>query len=417
MNHYDVIVIGGGPAGMMATIQSGMNGLNTLLLEKNSELGKKLRLTGGGRCNVTNNCTREELLENIPRNNRFLYSSFHQFDNFDIMTFFNSINVPLKEEDHGRMFPSSNSAETIVNSLKDQIESLPTVTHRLSSTVVSILTNDTHITGVKLSNTEEILCDKVVIATGGKSYPQTGSTGDGYEFAKRVGHTIQPLFATEAPLLSEDGFVRDKTLQGLTLENAKVSVLKNNGKPLKSFQQSLLFTHFGLSGPAALRCSQFVNQLLQKQETVILSIDALPDVSPGELEKAILERKKNSPDKSIANALSTLVPKRYLIFLLENSNIDGKLPIKQLQTQTIHKIVAQLKGFQVRITGTWSLPKAFVTGGGITVKEINPKTMESKCIEGLYFAGEVMDVNAHTGGFNVTIALSTGFVAGSISTE
>lgn len=388
MKHFETIVLGGGPAGMMATIASAYYGQQTLLIEKNRRLGKKLAGTGGGRCNVTNNGTLEDLITNIPGNGRFLYSVFSQFDNHDIIRFFEEEGVELKVEDHGRVFPKSDKSRTIIEALEKKIKTLG----------ASILTQ-TEIVSVKKkdqlfhlrSADQEWTCQRLIVTTGGKAYPSTGSTGFGHDIARHFQHHITELEAAESPVLTD---FPHKELQGISLDE----VILKLGK--REIRHDLLFTHFGLSGPAALRMSSFI----KGGETI--EIDLLPDHSKEEL-FSLLEQNR---DKQAKNFFKTLLPERVALFLLGNL---AELPIKQIPSKEWEQVLLKVKGLQIPVTGKMSLAKSFVTKGGVDLKEINPKTLESKLIPGLHFAGEVMDINAHTGGFNITSALATGWVAGS----
>ena len=372
MTHYQTIVIGGGPAGMMATIASASYGQSTLLIEKNKKLGKKLAGTGGGRCNVTNNGTLDDLMAGIPGNGRFLFSVFSQFDNQDIIQFFTDNGVQLKVEDHGRVFPISDQSRTIIQALENQILELG-ASMATNCEVVSV-TKPEDVFIVK-SAEKTWTADKLVVTTGGKSYPSTGSTGYGYEIARHFKHTIIDLEAAESPLLTD---FPHKALQGISLTDVTLSYGKH------MITHDLLFTHFGLSGPAALRMSSFV------KGGEILSLDLLPTTSSQELKDFLEEHR----EKSIKNTLKALLPERLADFLAQG--FPEK--VKQLAPAPV--------------TGKMSLAKSFVTKGGVSLKEINPKTLESKLVSGLHFAGEVLDINAHTGGFNITSALCTGWVAG-----
>ena len=387
MTHYQTIVIGGGPAGMMATIASASYGQSTLLIEKNKKLGKKLAGTGGGRCNVTNNGTLEDLMAGVPGNGRFLYSVFSQFDNHDIIQFFTDNGVQLKVEDHGRVFPTSDQSRTIIQALENKILELG-ASMATNCEVISV-TKPENVFIVK-SAEKTWTADKLVVTTGGKSYPSTGSTGYGYEIARHFKHTITDLEAAESPLLTD---FPHKSLQGISLTDMTLSY----GKHI--ITHDLLFTHFGLSGPAALRMSSFV------KGGEILSLDLLPTTSSQELIDFLEEHR----EKSIKNTLKSLLPERLADFLAQG--IPEK--VKQLAPAQKDELIRKIKEMPIPVTGKMSLAKSFVTKGGVSLKEINPKTLESKLVSGLHFAGEVLDINAHTGGFNITSALCTGWVAGS----
>lgn len=405
---FDVIVIGGGPAGMMTAITAAMNGAQVALFEKNKRLGKKLLMTGGGRCNVTNNRPVEDLITHIPGNGRFLYSTFSQFDNQDVMNFFSERGVALKEEDHGRIFPVSDKSATIVNTLKDELENLQVELH-FKEPIEKIIADDSVIRGVRTAE-GDYSAKSVVVTTGGITYPSTGSQGDGYRFAKSVGHHVTPLYPTESPIFLTDSFITNKTLQGLSLQDVKLSVVDDRNKTVASHEMDLLFTHFVISGPAALRCSSFVNQLLREQETVTLKLDCFPEKSANQLLEEISECSSGST-KQLKNALTSFLPERLLLFFLEQVDISEQT-YNQTSKEQLESFVSYCKNWSLTANKTFGLEKSFVTGGGVELKEINPKELSSKKIPGLYFAGEVLDVNGYTGGYNITTAFCTGYVAG-----
>jgi len=408
---YDVIVIGGGPSGLMAAIAAAEQNASVLLIDKGDKLGRKLAISGGGRCNVTNRLPIEEIIRHIPGNGRFLYSAFSVFNNEDIVQFFERLGVALKEEDHGRMFPVTDDAQSVVRALIHELERLG-VHIRLNSPVADVEYKDGKTIGITLKTGEFIAATSVVIAVGGKSVPHTGSTGDGYVWAEKAGHTVTELFPTEVPITSHEPFIQARTLQGLSLRDVALSVLNQKGKPVVTHRMDMIFTHFGVSGPAALRCSQFVVKELKKSEAVTMSIDALPDENSEALFQRLLHLIKEEPKKAVKNVLKGLLPERYLLFLLEQNGIDPQMPASTLSHEKMRAFVASCKQFTFHVHGTLPLEKAFVTGGGVSVKEIHPKEMASKLVKGLYFCGEILDIHGYTGGYNITAALVTGRLAG-----
>lgn len=388
MNTVDTIIIGAGPAGMMAAISSSFYGQKTLLLEKNKRLGKKLAGTGGGRCNVTNNGSLDDLLAGIPGNGRFLYSVFAQFDNHDIINFFQENGVTLKVEDHGRVFPTTDRSQTIIKCLEMKMLENG-VDIRTGTEVISVRKVD-HLFHIKTKD-ETFTAPKLIVTTGGKTYPSTGSTGFGHDIARHFKLAVTEIEAAESPILTD---FPHKKLQGISLDDVTLTY----GKHI--ITHDLLFTHFGLSGPAALRLSSFI----KGGETAFL------DVVPTYSEEDLANHLEKNREKSVKNALRDLMPERLADFFTES--YDCK--VKQLSKKEVSDALKQLKALPIKITGKMSLVKSFVTKGGVDLKEINPKTLESKKVSGLHFAGEVLDINAHTGGFNITYCLATGWVAGSL---
>ncbi|MCA1057378.1 NAD(P)/FAD-dependent oxidoreductase [Rossellomorea aquimaris] len=410
---YDVIVIGGGPSGLMASIAAGENGAKVLLVDKGTKLGRKLAISGGGRCNVTNRLPVEEIIKHIPGNGRFLYSAFSEFNNEDIISFFENLGIQLKEEDHGRMFPVSNRAMDVVEALLKRMKELKVDT-RTSTSVEDVLYENGETTGILLKDGETILANAVVIAVGGKSVPHTGSTGDGYPWATKAGHTITDLFPTEVPLTSDEPFVKKKELQGLSLRSVDLSVLNPKGKKIITHRMDMIFTHLGISGPAVLRCSQYVVKAMKKWNLthVAMQIDSMPDQNEEQLFQSLHKQVKEDGKKAAKNIFKGLVPERYLLFLLDRAEIDHDEKGDHISSEKIRFFAKLLKQFTFNVNGTLSIDKAFVTGGGVSVKEIEPKTMASKKMNGLFFCGEVLDIHGYTGGYNITSALVTGRLAG-----
>ncbi|QDW98537.1 BaiN/RdsA family NAD(P)/FAD-dependent oxidoreductase [Staphylococcus agnetis] len=410
---YQTIVIGGGPSGLMAAISASEQGQRVLLLEKKKGLGRKLKISGGGRCNVTNRLPYNEIIKHIPGNGKFLYSPFSIFDNESIITFFESKGVPLKEEDHGRMFPVSNKSEDVLQALVTTLKQ-QRVEIKEETTVVSTSKNDQQLFEVVTDDQRTYLAKSLIIATGGTSVPQTGSTGDGYRFAKMFHHTITDLFPTEVPIKSSASFIKAETLKGLSLKNVALSVLNKNGKKRITHQMDMIFTHFGISGPAALRCSQFVyyEQKQQKQPSIDMHLDVFPEMNETELREKVKALLQSAPDKIIKNSLHGLIEERYLNFMLSQADIQLDTTYHHLTSQQLNQLVHLLKNFTFKVNGTLSIDKAFVTGGGVSIKEIVPATMASKLTPGLFFCGEVLDIHGYTGGYNITSALVTGYVAG-----
>ncbi len=379
MKQYDVIVIGGGPSGLMAAIAAGEQGASVLLIDKGNKLGRKLAISGGGRCNVTNRLPVEELIKHIPGNGRFLYSAFSEFNNEDIIAFFEKLGIQLKEEDHGRMFPVTDKAQSVVDALLDRLKQLG-VTIRTNEKIKTVSYENGRAAGIITNNDEVIHARAVIIAVGGKSVPHTGSTGDGYAWAEAAGHTITELFPTEVPVTSAEPFIKQKTLQGLSLRDVGVSVLNKRGKPVITHVMDMLFTHFGLSGPAILRCSQFVVKELRKQPEVKLRIDLYPHINEEELFQKMHRELKEAPKKAIKNVLKPWMQERYLLFLLEKNSIDPQISFSELPKENFRAFIKDCKQFTVTANGTLSIDKAFVTGGGVSVKEIDPKKLASKKI-------------------------------------
>ncbi len=404
--NYDGIVIGGGPAGMFAAIIAAQAGQRVLLLEKNERLGKKLLITGKGRCNVTNQCSSGEVLENIPRNSRFLFSVMDAFPPEKVIAFFENNGCPLKTERGNRVFPVSDKAASVLDCLKHGIKKSGVTV--LYEKAVQILTENGAITGVK-TQMQTIAARWVILATGGKSYPTTGSTGDGYAFAQKLGHTIVPAEGSLVPLEIEGE--QCLQMQGLSLRNVGVKVVNGKGKLLYKDFGELLFTHFGVSGPTVLSASAHL-----KGEGCKLVIDLKPALDEAKLNDRILRDLEQYQNRSMENALTDLLPRSMIPVVLKRLEIPATLQANSLKKEQRRALVSLLKAFDLSITGKRPVAEAIITSGGVKVSEINPKTMESKLVAGLYFAGEVIDCDAYTGGFNLQIAWSTAYAA-AVSTK
>lgn len=413
MSNFDVIVIGGGPSGLMASVAAAEHGASVLLIDKGAKLGRKLGISGGGRCNVTNVKERDELISHIPGNGRFLYSAFDHFNNQDIIAFFEGLGIALKEEDNGRMFPVSDKASSVVSALINKVRGLG-VQIMTDSPVSRVIYGEGAVKGVQLGSGKTISSAAVIIATGGKSVPQTGSTGDGYPWAEAAGHTITELFPTEVPIISREEWIKSGELQGLSLRDVALTVWNPKGKKVISHRGDMIFTHFGLSGPIALRCSQFLRQVQRKSgnDTVEMSIDLFPDLNLQEVESSLQDKLDQEPKKAIRNSLKGLLPERLIPLLLAKADLDGDITGHHVSKIGLLALAGILKRMPVNVHGTRSLSEAFVTGGGVNLKEIDPKRMESKLMQGLFFCGEVLDIHGYTGGYNITAAFSTGYTAG-----
>lgn len=415
---FDVIVIGAGASGMMAAVSAASLGARTLLLEKNDSLGKKLLLTGGGRCNLTNAEGRDELLAKIPVNSKFLYSSMANFDNKDIMDFFTSGGLKLKVEDKGRVFPVTDSSKSVVEFFEAKLKNHG-VKIKTGSAVTEILQREGKAIGVRTKQEEEFYARSVIVSCGGKSFSSTGSNGDGYALMEALGHSISPLYPAEVPIVCRNYGDFLSGLSGISLQDVKLSVYNKKNKLASSHEGNLIFTHFGLSGPIALRCSGFVNSIMRKDglETVRLSLDLLQQKSKDEILDELRSMARTNGEKELKSYLKSELPKRLSDYLLRLAGISDGEKLKQIPEKKLEDFARLLKNVEFQAEGTLSLDKAFVTAGGVSVKEINPKTMESKIISGVYACGEVLDVSGYTGGYNLTIAFSTGHTAGSAAAE
>ena len=399
---YDAIIVGGGPAGIFTAITAAKRGLRVLLIEKNERLGKKLLITGKGRCNVTNHCPADEVLRNVPKNSRFLYSSVMSFPPQEVMAFFEENNCPLKIERGNRVFPQTDRSQSILDCLKNLLNELGVTV--CCETLCSIITDCDGVCAVR-TNKREILCKQVVLATGGVSYPATGSTGDGYSVAESLGHSIVTPVGSLVPLETEG--TDCQSMQGLSLKNVEIRLLNRQNRILYKDFGELLFTHFGISGPTVLSASAHL-----EGEGCRLLIDLKPALDTEKLNARILRDLEQYKNRSMENALIDLLPRSMISVVLCKAGIDGSLHANSLRKEQRRALVDLLKGFPVVITRKRPVSEAIITSGGVKTSEINPKTMESKIVPGLFFAGEIIDCDAYTGGFNLQIAWSTGFAAG-----
>lgn len=402
-----VIVIGGGAAGMMAACMAAIEGAQVTLLEKNEKTGKKIYITGKGRCNLTNACQREEFLENVITNPKFLYSAFAQLDNQAVMNFFEKAGCRLKTERGDRVFPVSDHSSDVIAALNGELKK-NRVQVMLHTEVSELLLEEESIKGVLLSDGKKLHADAVIIATGGRSYESTGSTGDGYRFAKQAGHTIKDLRPSLVPFVVKEEWC--KKLQGLSLKNVAVTLKKEKKKIYEGFGE-MLFTHFGVSGPLILSASSFYTAKYSGQE-VLLTIDLKPAMDREQLDKRILRDFEENAGKQFKNALDKLLPAKLIPVMVELSGIDPHKKTSEVTKKERSRLVELFKELKLTVNGCRGYGEAIITGGGVNVKEIDPKTMGSRLVNGLYFAGEVMDVDALTGGFNLQIAWSTGALAG-----
>ena len=396
-----VIIIGGGPAGMLAAIKSRKEKNQVTIIEKNKILGKKMLITGKGRCNITSGVDMSEFIKNVPSNGKFLYSSFKNFTNKDILKL---LNIPVKLERGNRYFPVSDKAKDVVDALEKELSGVEIVTN---TSATEIITKNNEAIGVK-TNKGDFFADKIILATGGKSYPLTGSTGDGYEMAKKLGHTITQIKPALVPLVAKkESKIKCQQMQGLSLRNVGLKLFNNNKLIYEDFGE-MLFTHYGVTGPIILSASSHL--VRQELKNLRIEIDLKPALTDEKLDERILRDFETEKNKEFRNSLDQLLPQKMIPVILEILQINKKVnEVKKVERQ---KLVRTLKHFSIEIEGFRDISEAIITSGGINVKEINPKTMESKLIKNLYFAGEIIDVDAYTGGFNLQIAYSTGYTAG-----
>lgn len=411
-----VIVIGGGPAGMMAAITSAENGNEVTLLEKMQTLGRKLLITGKGRCNITSSLDMQDFIKNTPGNGKFLYSCYQNYTNKDIIQFLKKQGLEVKEERGNRIFPVTDKSQDVLKSFTKRLKEL-NIEIRYNSKVEKILVDkDNRVIGVKVNNIN-LKSDKVILATGGKSYPLTGSTGDGYMLAKEIGHTIVKIKPSLVPLETYNTEMH-KELQGLSLRNVQIKIIDlENKKSIYEDFGEMLFTHFGVSGPTILSSSAHLVRYKNieeklKAKNIKLIIDLKPALTEEKLEQRILRDFEELKNKKFKNSLDKLLPQKLIPQIINISNIKADKKVNEITKAERNRITFLLKNFEINIKGFRPIEEAIITSGGVSVKEINPKTMESKIVNGLYFAGEIIDVDSYTGGFNLQIAYSTGYTAG-----
>lgn len=397
-----VIVAGAGAAGLMAAGTLSERGIKVVLIEKNNLNGKKLRITGKGRCNITNTADIEDFIKNVPTNGKFLYSAFYSFTNTDLIALFNSLGLDTKEERGGRVFPTSDKAKDVVTALEKY--ALTENTRLVNARVTDLIVKDGKVCGVHTSK-GDIYADAVIVATGGKSYPLTGSTGDGYKLARTAGHTVTELKPSLIPIVTEEKWVRD--VMGLSLKNVRLTVYNSKNKEVFADFGEMLFTHFGISGPIVLSASSH----LRRNDKYTIKIDLKPALDEAQLDKRIVRDFEKLSRKHFVNSLDELLPKALIPVIIELSGIDPHREVNSITKQERQGLVAILKGLPLTVKGFRPIEEAIITSGGVKVGEINPSTMESKLVGGLYFVGEVLDVDAYTGGFNLQIAFSTAHLA------
>lgn len=404
-----VIVIGGGASGMMAAGTAAQQGFSVALIEKNKILGKKLMITGKGRCNITNACDDvDTLLKNVVTNSRFLYSAFYGFDNHQTISFFEKLGVKTKIERGERVFPVSDKSIDVVNGLRNFL--LQNNVEIISDTVTKIHKNDGSISGLETEKRGFMSADAVIIATGGASYPMTGSTGDGYSWAEELGHTVTKLRPSLVPITVSESWIQE--LQGLSLKNVAIKVKDSKGKLVYSDFGEMMFAHFGLTGPIILSASAYMNNM--DRENYKIYLDLKPALDDKQLDARILKDFSKNMNKDFINSLDALLPKALIPVIVELSGINPHQKVNSITSSLRKGFTELLKNIEFNVTGFCPIEQAIITSGGISVKEINPSTMESKLVSGLYFAGEIIDVDALTGGFNLQIAFSTGRLAGLI---
>lgn len=408
-----IIIVGGGAAGLLAAYAAASYGAEVLLLEKMNGVGKKIRITGKGRCNITNNADIKGCIANIPGNGSFLYSAFYQFFNEDIVRLLNEYGVETKVERGGRIFPVSDQALDVVNALHRMVIAAGGRI-QTDTKVRSLVVTDGTVTGVRLDSGEILEADAVIVTTGGASYPGTGSSGDGYRMAKDAGHTVIPLTPALVPLETEEYWVED--LQGLSLRNVSVTAYADDKKIDSDFGE-MLFTHFGVSGPIILSMSRKIALCLEDKQDVVLTLDLKPALSEEQLDRRIQRDFEKYLRKQMKNALNDLLPQKLIPVVIDLAYLDEEKPIHQVTKEERQRLVHTIKHMEMTVSKTRPMAEAIVTAGGVSTKEVNPKTMESRIVNGLYFAGEVLDIDGYTGGFNLQAAFSTGYSAGKSAAE
>ncbi len=401
-----VAIIGGGAAGLMAAYAAAKNGNDVTIFERNPRPARKVMITGKGRCNVTNNCDLETFLANTPHGSRFMYSAFSAFSSQDTMDFFEKQGVPLKTERGNRVFPQSDKAVDIVDALVSAVSKAGA--KFVNARVSSIGDIKGRVNSVTLENGKEFLFDKVVLATGGMSYPVTGSTGDGYRFAEALGHTVTELRPSLVPIMTKESFC--SKLCGLSLKNVKISLfLEGKKKPVFSELGEMMFTDFGITGPLVLSASAYIDK---DPQLYTVKIDLKPALDADTLDKRILRDFSAEPNKDFINSLDELLPKRLISVVVHNTGIDPRKKVNSITREDRQRLIKELKELTLHVSRLRPIEEAVITSGGVKLKEIDPTTMQSKLVEGLYFAGEVIDVDCFTGGFNLQVAFSTGYLAG-----
>lgn len=405
-----ILVVGAGAAGMMAAISAARAGKHVLIIEPNEKVGRKIYITGKGRCNVTNDCTREEFLNSVPRNGKFLYSAISRFSPQDAMSFFEKLGVKLKVERGSRVFPCSDKAADIIDALFFEMRRQGV--ELLCDRVTDLITADGRITGVKTAKNGTLTGEAVILATGGASYPRTGSTGDGYRLAESVGHTITPIRGSLVPLESEDPCC--PAMQGLSLRNVELKIKNQKNKVIYREQGEMLFTHFGLSGPLVLSASAHLDFT---KNTYTAHIDLKPALDEQKLDARLLRDLEERANQNFSSVLGGLVPQSMIPVIVERCGIPATMKAHDIRREQRRRLLEVLKDLSIVLKGTRPVEEAIITSGGVKVGEVDPKTMESKRLSGLYIAGELLDVDAYTGGFNLQIAWSTGYVAGCSAAE